>query len=223
MKSRFVHYPDTTKSNGGGGTVRPWVLTAVTLGLVIGACQAQQLHLAAPGESAPGVFHLGAPVSEFAVRDMDGHLLTYSTLKGSVTAVIFFSTRCPISNAFNYRRNTLYKDFNGRVKFIVVDPNSNESMAEIKTYARDVEFDFPVYRDVNNVVADRFGAQLTTDTFLIDSSGILRYHGYIEESPNPTRAKNAALRLAIEAVLEGKPVAQPETRSLGCTIRRVLP
>src|ERR1700757_3255753 len=101
-------------------------------------------------------FHLGSPVSDFTLRDMNGHLVNYSALKGRVTVVIFFSTRCPMSNAFNYRRNKLYNDFAGHVKFIMVDSNSNESLEEVREYARAVEFDFPVYKDVNNVVADRF-------------------------------------------------------------------
>ena len=166
---------------------------------------------------------LGSPVSDFILRDMMGGSVSYSALRGRVTVVMFFSTHCPMSNAFNYRRNRLYNDFKGRVKFIVVDSNSNEPLEEVREYSRAVEFDFSVYKDEKNVVADRFGAQITTDTFVLDSEGVIRYHGYIEDSPNPTRAKKQGLRLAIEAVLEGKPVAIPETKTLGCAIRRVQP
>lgn len=165
-------------------------------------------------------FRLGATVSDFSLSDVNGSPVNYSSLKGDVTVLIFFSTRCPISNAFNYRRNTLYNNFKDRVKFIIVDSNSNESLREVRDYARAVEFDFPVYRDANNIVADRFGAQVTTDTFVLDASGVIRYHGYLEDSPNPTRARIQGLRLAIEAVLEGQPVARPETKAIGCSIRR---
>lgn len=175
----------------------------------------------AAGAQGASEFHLGGPVSDFQLLDTNGHMVNYSALKGDVTAVIFFSTRCPISNAFNYRRNNLYLQFNGHVKFIMIDANANESLDEIRKYAKAVEFDFPVYKDVDNVVADRFGAEITTDTFVLDSSGILRYRGYMEDSPNATRAKIPALRLAIEAVLGGKPVPMPETKALGCSIIRV--
>jgi peroxiredoxin len=186
------------------------IFVAATLGLAMGGLYAQE-------------FRNGEPVSEFTLRDMNGRSVNYSALKGNVTVVMFFSTRCPISNAFNYRRNALYKEFAGRVKFIVVDSNSNESLEEVGAYARGVEFDFPVYKDIDNVVADRFGAQITTDTFVMDSLGVIRYHGYLEDSPNPTRAKTKGLRLAVEAVLENKPVAMPEAKALGCSIRRVRP
>ena len=185
------------------------IFAAAILGVMLEAVYAQE-------------FRLGSPVSDFTLHDMMGGSVRYA-LRGRVTAVMFFSTRCPMSNAFNYRRNKLYNDFKGRVKFIVVDSNSNEPLEEIREYARAVEFDFPVYKDEKNVVADRFGVQITTDTFVLDSSGVMRYHGYIEDSPNPTRAKKQGLRLAIEAVLEGEPVAIPETKTLGCAIRRVQP
>ena len=157
---------------------------------------------------------------DFTLLDMDGNTVKYSALKGDVTAVIFFSTRCPMSNAFNYRRNTLYLDFKNRVKFIMVDSNANESIEEIRKYSRTAEFDFPVYKDLNGAAADALGAEVTTDTFVIDSLGAIRYHGYIEDSPNPTRAKIQGLRLAIQAVLDGQPVSVPETKARGCALRR---
>jgi len=161
-----------------------------------------------------------AAVSDFLMSDMNGRPVHYAALKGKFTVVIFFSTRCPLSNAFNYRRNTLYLDFKDRVNFIMVDSNSNESLSEMRDYARGVEFDFPVYRDTNHEAADRLGAKVTTDTFVLDSSGTIRYHGYVEDSPNPSRVKNRGLREAIDAVLSGMPVAVPETKAIGCTIRR---
>ena len=165
-------------------------------------------------------FRPGASVSDFTVQNMDRHPFNYKSVKGNVTVVMFFSTRCPISNAFNFRRNSLYKDFNKRVKFIVVDSNSNESIDEVRTYAKEVGFDFPVYKDVNNEVADRFGVMATTDTFVMDATGVMQYHGYIEDALNPSRTTKRALRLAIESLLDGKPVEMAETSARGCAIRR---
>jgi AhpC/TSA family len=165
-------------------------------------------------------FRQPAVVSDFLISDVDGRPVHYTALKGSVTVVIFFSTRCPISNAFNYRRNNLYIDFKKSVKFMMIESNSNESLIEMQDYARGVGFDFPVYRDTNHDAADRLGAKVTTDTFVLDSSGAIRYHGYLEDSPNPSRVKYRNLRLAIEEALSGMVVAIPETKALGCTIRR---
>ena len=199
--------PTRDSSERKGAGMRALVFAAVALAMAAQSLRAES-------------FQLGAPVSDFSVSDMNGRAQNYHSFKGRVTVVMFFSTRCPISNAFNYRRNTLYEDFKGRVNFIVVDSNSNEATEEVQAYAKEVGFDFPVYRDVNNEVADRFAVHTTADSFVIDQSGIMRYRGYIEDSPNASRVTKKALRDAIEEVLDGKPVAVAETRAAGCAIRR---
>ena len=162
-------------------------------------------------------------VNDFALLDLNGHTVRYSELRGSITVVAFISTRCPMSNAFNSRLNALYNEFESRVKFIAVNSNANESLDEVRHHAQNMGYDFAVYKDVNNAMADLLGARATPDTFVIDQQGIVEYHGYIEDAPNPERAKNHALRLAIEAVLQDKRVLTPETHSLGCAIRRTRP
>lgn len=168
----------------------------------------------------PQPYHLGGQVTGFTLLNMRGHTVNFRNLKGKVTVVMFFSTRCPLSNAFNFRRNTLYREYKNRVRFIVVDSNGNESPAEIKQYAKDVGFAFPVYVDKMNALSDRFGVLATTDNFLVDASGVMRYHGYIEDAPNPARTTKKGLRLAIDEVLAGKPVTMPETKARGCAVRR---
>jgi hypothetical protein len=165
--------------------------------------------------------HPGGPIAGFTVLDISDNLQSYHSADGNITVVIFFSTRCPMSNAFNYRRNLLYREYGKQVHFVAIDSNFNESLNEMRNYAKDVGFDFPVYRDVDNKVADLFGARNTTETFVLDGSGVMRYRGYIEDAPNPERTTKQGLRLAIEAVLAGQPVATPETRGIGCAIRRV--
>lgn len=164
--------------------------------------------------------YAGTPVSGFALRDMRGRMQNYRLLRDKVTVVMFFSTRCPMSNAFNYRRNVLYHDYRNRTRFIVVDSNASESLDEVRTYAKDTGFDFPVYQDVDNQLADLLGVRSTIETFVLDTKGVVRYRGYIENSPNPTRTTNQGLRLALDAVLAGQPVATPETKAIGCAIRR---
>jgi peroxiredoxin len=162
-------------------------------------------------------------VPGFSVLDMKGHTQSYTSFRGQITVVIFFSTRCPISNAFNFRRNELYKRYRHRVRFIILDSNANESLEEVKTYAKSTGFEFPVYQDIENRAAGVLGARGTTETFVLDQKGTIRYHGPIEDSPNPERTKLQGLRLAIDAILEGQPVAFPQLRAPGCAIRHSHP
>jgi len=138
-----------------------------------------------------------------------------------IKVVIFISTICPVSNSYNLRMKDLYRDYAPKgVKFEFLNANQNETQAEVEEHARRAGFPFPVTKDVDNAMADRLGAQYTPESFVIDG-GVIRYHGRIDDAQNPARVRQSSLRLAIDAVLAGREVGAPETKTFGCTIKRV--
>jgi peroxiredoxin len=166
-------------------------------------------------------FKLGSKVTDFNVQDLDGKSLSFAALRGPITVVTFVSVQCPVSNGYNQRMIALYKDYTSKsVKFIFVNANRNESASDVRDHAKSVGFVFPVYKDAGNVLADRFDAQVTPESYVIDSSGIIRYHGSIDDSQNEARIRTRGLRLALDSVLAGKPVEIAETKAFGCTIKR---
>jgi peroxiredoxin len=167
-------------------------------------------------------FKLGSPVPDFQIRDLDGKAVAFSALKGPITVVTFIATECPVSNSYNQRMSELYKDYSSKnVKFIFVNANRSEPASEVRDHAKRVGFPFPVYKDPDNVVADCFDAQVTPESYVMDSAGILRYHGSIDDNRNASRVRTQRLRAALDALLAGKPVASAETKAFGCTIKRV--
>ena len=78
------------------------------------------------------------------------------------------------------------------MKFVFVNSNSTEPAAEVAEHAKQVNFAFPVYKDENNVVADQFGAQVTPEAYVIDQTGAVRYHGYVDDSRNASRIQSRA-------------------------------
>jgi peroxiredoxin len=166
-------------------------------------------------------FKLGSKVSEFTVRDLGGAPVQFTSLRGPVTVVTFVSTQCPVSNSYNDRMNAIYKEYNARgVKFVFLNANGNEPAAQVADHARQ-HFSFPVYKDENNVVADRFGASVTPEAFVIDDTGVVRYHGSVDDSQDVRRTQEPRLRNAIDAVLAGKKVERAETKAFGCSIKRM--
>jgi hypothetical protein len=162
-------------------------------------------------------------IKSFVVQDLDNRPVRYSVESGKVAVVVFVSARCPISNAFNFRLNSLYQQFGAQADFFIVDSNANEPAGEVGQHAKEMQYDFAVYLDPNNALADLLGARATPDSFVIDHQGRVSYHGYIEDGLNPERTKNPALRLAIDAALTNKPAPIAETHSRGCAIRRAKP
>jgi len=179
------------------------------------------LLLASAGILCAQEFKLGSKVTDFNVQDLEGKSASFAALRGSITVVTFVSVQCPVSNGYNQRMIALYKDYTPKnVKFIFVNANRTESPADVRDHAKSVGFVFPVYKDAGNVLADRFDAQVTPESYVIDSSGIIRYHGSIDDSQNEARIRTRGLRLALDAILAGKPVEITETKAFGCTIKR---
>ena len=78
------------------------------------------------------------------MRDLDGKAVSFSSLKGPVTVVIFIATQCPVSNSYNQRMIDLSKDYTSKnVKFIFVNANRSEGAAEVREHAKRVGFSFP--------------------------------------------------------------------------------
>lgn len=144
-----------------------------------------------------------------------------ATGSGQITVVAFISARCPISNAYGDRLQAIYSDYENRgVRFLFLNPNVNESEAEIAANAKGHEFTFPVAQDRNSEMASKLGAEFTPEIYVLDRDGAVRYHGGVDDAQNPARVKTQSLRAALDAVLAGKPVATPVTRAFGCTIKR---
>lgn len=145
--------------------------------------------------------------------------------KGKLTVLMFIATQCPVSNAYNQRMAQLATDYRGKgVSFIGVNSNKQEAVEEIVTHAREHGFTFPIVKDANNQIADRYGARVTPEIFVIDASGLVRYHGRIDEKQNPgapSDIQSPDLRNALDALLAGKPAPAPDTKAFGCSIKRV--
>jgi len=160
--------------------------------------------------------------ADLHVADVKGHAVQVSPAKAQATAVIFVSAICPISNAYGERLIEIYKQYSARgVQFLFVNANANETVARIEEQWEAAGYPFPVYIDKGNILADQLHAQMTPEAFVLDRRGEVRYRGFIDDAKNPARVTHAGLRGALDAVLAGKAVASPETKSFGCTIHRV--
>jgi peroxiredoxin len=139
-----------------------------------------------------------------------------------LTVVMFISTRCPFSNGYDVRMEELEKSYGSRgVRFIGVNSNVNEPVDEIVSHAKKHGFTFPVVKDDASRTADAYGAQRTPEIFVIDASGVVQYHGRIDEnSDDASSVKSPDLRNALDALMEGRPVPAPSTKAFGCSIKR---
>jgi len=176
--------------------------------------------------AADGKINSGDKMADFTLKDVVGDAHSLYQLRGkNATVVIFIATQCPYSNAFNQTMEKLYEDYQGRdVGFIGINANKTEPAAEVAVHAKAKGLKFLILKDEGSVIANRLGARVTPEVFLLDSNMMLKYHGAVGNSKNPTTnpelATSDEARAALEAVLSGNPVQVAVTRAFGCTIKR---
>jgi len=170
--------------------------------------------------AAAGDFPIGSHLSAVEVAG-PGAPAAIQTSAAKATVVVFVSTQCPVSNAYNDRLTAVYKDYASRgVQFAFVNANSTESMSDVEAHEKRVGWPFHVIKDNGNVLADKLGAEHTPEAFVFDQTGKLVYHGRVDNSMHEDEVKQRDLRAALDAVLAGQPVPVTETRAFGCSIKR---
>lgn len=174
------------------------------------------------GQAPAAQITVGGKVSDLQFQSLDGKTSSLFQLKGARgTLLLFVATRCPVSNDYNQRMADLARDYTAR-GFAVVGVNANrtEPADEVARHAAEKGLGFTIVKDPDNRAADFFGASVTPEAFLFDTSWTLRYHGRIDDSRNPANIASHDLRAALDALEAGKTVPVAETKAFGCTIKR---
>ncbi|MGH9843168.1 MAG: redoxin domain-containing protein [Blastocatellia bacterium] len=165
---------------------------------------------------------MGKPAPDFTLKDLSGQLHSLQSYRGKTAVVVFLSTECPFSNAYHERLLGIAKEYASRnVALIGVNSHPTESVEEIRQHAKQNLLDFPLLKDEGSKIADAYGATRTPEVFVVDPAGMLRYHGRIDNAKDVTRVKRNDLREALDEMLTGKAVSQPETKSFGCPIKMI--
>jgi peroxiredoxin len=167
-------------------------------------------------------------IEPFSLPDTSGTMRHWKDLRGKKgTIVVFLGTECPINNAYAARLAELHAKYDSdAVRFVAINSNRHDTPARVAGHAKEYGLKFPVLKDAANVIADRFGATRTPETFLLGADGTILYHGRIDDQigvgfkrPAPTRRD---LVEALEEVIAGKPVSHPSTPATGCLIARAI-
>ena len=165
---------------------------------------------------------VGQPAPDFTLKDLNGKTHSLKDYRGQIAIIVFLSTECPFSHAYIERLRAIASDYSKKnMTLLGVNANPAESLDQIREHARQNKLDFTILKDEGSRVADAYGATRTPEVFVTDQSGVLRYHGRIDNSKEITRVQRNDLREALDEMIAGKPVSVAETKSFGCPIKMV--
>jgi peroxiredoxin len=164
---------------------------------------------------------VGGKIDNFSLPDTDGKMQSLADLKGSNGVVlVFVSIQCPVVRGYNERINELAKTYKTKgINVVGVDSNITEEPLEVKAHAM-TNWDFPVLLDKDSKIADKFGANVTPETFYIDVNNVLLYHGAIDNDRSGRNVTERFLQTAFDTTLAGKKVQRTSANAFGCSIKK---
>ena len=174
----------------------------------------------------PG-YKVGDTARDFNLKNVDGKMYSLAGIpdaKGYI--VVFTCNHCPFAKAYESRIIELHKKYAAQ-GFPVVAINSNDAASEptdsyenMQKRSREKHYPFAYLYDDTQDIAKAYGARRTPHVFVLDKDRVVRYIGAIDDnSEEPSAVKEKYVENAVDALLAGKPVATPETKAIGCTIK----
>ena len=174
---------------------------------------------------------LAAAVRGAAVRieSIDGVSLKPFEPAGRASAIFFVARDCPISNAYAPEIHRVCQEYGPKgvtcsLMYEDVEVPGTRLDAEVRAHLREYGYtDIPAAIDRSRAIARQAKATITPQAVVVDRTGTVRYRGRIDNffaalGVARQQVTERDLRVALDAVLSGKPVPKPETDAVGCYI-----
>ncbi len=139
---------------------------------------------------------------------------------------------CPLAKLNAPKIARLAEDYRERgIAFVAIDPNAQDSLAELKAFATSQKFSFPVLMDKGGVAAAALSIDRVPTMLLLDDARRIVYRGRLDDQygfrpglegrrlsyqlPKPRRRDLAE---AIDELLAGKEISVAQTEATGCLV-----
>jgi peroxiredoxin len=171
---------------------------------------------------------LGTQAPDFSLPDTEGKPLSLADFDGkSALVVMFICNHCPFVKHLRAGLAQFGRDYLGKdVAIVAVSSNDVASHPEDSPEKMTLEkqqagYVFPYLYDESQSVAQAYRAACTPDFFIFDKDRKLVYRGQFDDSrpDSGIPVTGADLRAALDAVLSGMPIPEPQKPSLGCNIK----
>lgn len=174
---------------------------------------------------------LGSPIpnADAKMKDISGKEISLNDAKKTNGLLVMFSCNtCPYVIKNQSRTSEVSKyALENNIGVAVLNSNEakrtdDDSFEDMKAYAKNQGYNWYYLVDKNSEFADAFGANRTPECFLFNAEGKLVYHGAIDDNPSDASAVSRKhLTEAMNEMKSGKEVSVKESKSVGCTIKRL--
>ncbi|MFU8814420.1 MAG: redoxin domain-containing protein [Pseudomonadales bacterium] len=168
---------------------------------------------------------LAQRVDNFMLLDHQGkaHELYYHSDAAAVVIMVH-GNGCPIVRNAIIDYQALQQDYQGGdVRFLMLNSNLQDNRDSIAREAAEFGIETPILVDDAQLVGEALGVIRTAEVFVIDPNGWqLKYRGPMHDrityEHQRAEAREHYLADALDAVLAGEPVAEPQRDAVGCLV-----
>ena len=178
--------------------------------------------------TASTMLPLGTAAPNFSLPDYDGKMWSLDDFRGHRgLLVVFMCNHCPYVKHVAPELARLADDYHAR-GIAVIGISSNDIVAHpddspemMKQEALERGYHFPYLYDETQQVAVAYHAACTPDFYLFDANMHLAYRGQLDDTrPKQEQSPNGKdLRQALDALLAGEQIPEPQKPSIGCNIK----
>jgi peroxiredoxin len=171
---------------------------------------------------------LGTPAPDFQLPDTSGRVVSRDDFAAEpALLVMFICNHCPYVRHVADEIARVGRDYQDQ-GVAVVAVNSNDIIQQpgddpvaMAQFAAERGFVFPYLYDETQSVAAAYRAACTPDFFLFDADRRLVYRGQLDGArpSNEVPIDGRDLRAAVDAVLAGRSIPEPQLPSMGCNIK----
>lgn len=171
---------------------------------------------------------LGTSAPDFSLVNVDSRTLSLADVAGPRgTVVMFICNHCPFVKHVADQLAALGRDYLPQgIGVVAISSNDvathpADSPEQMVRESEERGYPFPYLFDETQEVAKAYHAACTPDFYLFDADRRLAYRGQLDESrpDSGIPVTGADLRRAVDAVLAGTPVPEPQRPSIGCNIK----
>ena len=157
--------------------------------------------------------------------DIDGRAQTpLSQSEKKATVLFFLMPDCPVSNAIAPEIKRICADYEPKkVAAFIIHADPDVTAEQARKHAKSYGLSCPIIRDPKHVLVKQAGVTIAPEVAVFGPDGKMLYRGrindlYVDLGKRRAEPTVHDLRNALEAIVQGRGVATPTTKSIGCPL-----
>lgn len=167
---------------------------------------------------------IGSKAPDFTLQDQNGKPVSLHDYAGKIVVLEWTNPGCPFVQR-HYAAKTmqnLYSQYQDKgVNWLAINSSNFATNDSNKQWATEQNIPYPILNDASGSTGRAYHATNTPEMFIIGTDGNLLYEGAIDNDPSGdlSSGKINYVHQALDEILAGKSVSDPQTKPYGCSVK----